>query len=246
MPTNTINTKKGPFLAVTIASKHYTHLLCRGDGQEEGLNCASCVYLVSRHLRIYFPSSSPAYSNIPRGTVRKSSCNRPTNTIVRTNLHRSGKSPRHPIPISCFPFLGLTAVKVTAWWNFAARSILREAYTHFSVDNGDLVTIRFVVGLPREDEHGMMDLLQWEQERFGDLQVLNQRENMNEGKTFEYFSSLARMYPIDDPAQRPYDYAMKADDDTFVNIPLLLERLRPMTPREETYMVSSCKLSAGR
>lgn len=97
--------------------------------------------------------------------------------------------------------------------------------------------IRFVVGLPRDDENGMTDLLEWEQERFGDLQILDQKENMNEGKTFEYFSSLARMYPTDDPAKRPWDYAMKADDDTFVNIPLLLERLRPMTPREETYMV---------
>jgi Galactosyltransferase len=127
--------------------------------------------------------------------------------------------------------------KVTAWWNFAARSILREAYTHFRIDRNDVVTIRFVVGLPGEDEHGMMDLLHWEQDRFGDLQVLNQRENMNEGKTFEYFSSLARMYPAEDPQERPYDYAMKADDDTFVNIPLLLERLRPMTPREDSYIV---------
>jgi len=127
--------------------------------------------------------------------------------------------------------------KVTAWWNFAARSILREAYTHFRIDRNDVVTIRFVVGLPGEDENGMMDLLHWEQDRFGDLQILNQRENMNEGKTFEYFSSLARMYPAEDPQERPYDYAMKADDDTFVNIPLLLERLRPMTPREDSYIV---------
>jgi hypothetical protein len=130
-------------------------------------------------------------------------------------------------------------MKVTAWWNFAARSILREAYTHFHIEQNDVVTIRFVVGLPADDEAGMMDLLQWEQDRFGDLQVLNQRENMNDGKTFEYFSSLGRMYPVDDPAQRPWDYAMKADDDSFVNVPLLLERLRPIIPREETYMVSS-------
>jgi hypothetical protein len=150
-----------------------------------------------------------------------------------------------PTPSSVRIYIGVVSnrsfvyliAKVTAWWNFAARSILREAYTHFRIDRNDVVTIRFIVGLPGEDEHGMMDLLHWEQDRFGDLQVLNQRENMNEGKTFEYFSSLARMYPAEDPQQRPYDYAMKADDDTFINIPLLLERLRPMMPRKDSYIV---------
>jgi hypothetical protein len=57
------------------------------------------------------------------------------------------------------------------------------------------------------------------------------------GKSCDYFADLARMFPSDDPSKRPWDYAMKADDDTLVNIPQLLERSRPMTPREETYMV---------
>jgi hypothetical protein len=60
---------------------------------------------------------------------------------------------------------------------------------------------------------------------------------MNEGKSYEYFASLAKMFPSDNPGDRPYDYAMKADDDTLLNLPQLIERLRPLVPREETYMV---------
>lgn len=82
-------------------------------------------------------------------------------------------------------------------------------------------------------------ILQWEQERFGDIHMIEMEENMNDGKSFEYFASLADMYPADLPAaNRPWDYAMKLDDDSFLNIPQLLEKLRPLVPREQTWLVS--------
>jgi hypothetical protein len=115
--------------------------------------------------------------------------------------------------------------------------LLRETYKHFNVSKTDVVDIRFVVGLPTEDNVGLLYFLKWEQDRYDDLQILNMSENMNEGKSYEYFASLARKFPSDDPNQRPYDYAMKADDDTLLNLPKLVERLRPLVPREETYMV---------
>jgi hypothetical protein len=61
---------------------------------------------------------------------------------------------------------------------------------------------------------------------------------MNDGKSYEYFADLAGMYPYNDPSERPWDYAMKADDDTLINIPQLLERLRPQSMRKDLYMVS--------
>jgi len=79
--------------------------------------------------------------------------------------------------------------------------------------------------------------LQWEQERFGDMHFLNQTENMNNGKSYEYFADLARSYPSLDPEERPWDYAMKADDDSLINLPQLAERLRTITPRWDTYVV---------
>lgn len=99
------------------------------------------------------------------------------------------------------------------------------------------MTVRFVLGLPKDTDRGLMRMMLWEQERFKDLQILHQAENMNEGKSYEYFADLGRTYPADDPQERPWDYAMKADDDTLINIPQLLERLRPLTPREDLYMV---------
>jgi hypothetical protein len=81
--------------------------------------------------------------------------------------------------------------------------------------------------------------LQWEQERFGDLHFLDQRENMNNGKSYEYFADLSRWYPTWDPKDRLWDYAMKADDDSLINLPLLADKLRPMTPRWDTYVVCS-------
>ena len=63
-------------------------------------------------------------------------------------------------------------------------------------------------------------------------------ENMNDGKSYEYFASLANMYPANVPdTERPWDYAMKLDDDSFLNIPRLLDALRPLVPRAETWFV---------
>lgn len=115
--------------------------------------------------------------------------------------------------------------------------MLRETYKHFNVSDKDVVDIRFVVGMPPSEDIGLHHFLKWEQDGYDDLQVLNMNENMNDGKSYEYFASLARMFPSDDPLQRPYDYAMKVDDDTLLNLPALVERLRPLVPREETYMV---------
>jgi hypothetical protein len=61
---------------------------------------------------------------------------------------------------------------------------------------------------------------------------------MNDGKSYEYFADLARLFPSNDPKERPWDFAMKADDDTLINIPQLLERLRPQESRKDLYMVS--------
>lgn len=129
-------------------------------------------------------------------------------------------------------------MKVTAYWKFAARLILREAYRHFDIPKGDVVTVRFVVGLPKASDPGLLRILLWEQERFHDMQILNITENMHDGKSYEYFADLGRRFPSDQPSERPWDYAMKLDDDSLLNIPQLLERLRPMIPRQDTYMVA--------
>jgi hypothetical protein len=126
---------------------------------------------------------------------------------------------------------------VTAWWSFGARLILRETYSHFKLDPKDNVTIQFILGTPPSSDPGLRRFLHWEQQRFQDILQLNIQENMNSGKSYDYFAELGKTYPFEEPEERPWDYAMKADDDSLINLPQLVERLRPMVPRLDTYMV---------
>lgn len=64
--------------------------------------------------------------------------------------------------------------------------------------------------------------------RFNDIIILNCTENMNNGKTYAYFSSLPHIL------SRPYDYVMKADDDVFIRLEPLSLSLKPL-PRLDLY-----------
>lgn len=64
--------------------------------------------------------------------------------------------------------------------------------------------------------------------RFNDIIILNCSENMNNGKTYSYFSSLPRIL-----SQR-YDYVMKADDDVYLRLEPLASSLQPL-PRSDLY-----------
>jgi hypothetical protein len=69
-----------------------------------------------------------------------------------------------------------------------------------------------------------------EARRHGDILVLNCTENMNDGKTHAYLSSVPRLF-----ASAPYDYVMKTDDDTYLRVAALAEELRGR-PREDVYL----------
>ncbi|CAD6224907.1 unnamed protein product [Miscanthus lutarioriparius] len=70
-----------------------------------------------------------------------------------------------------------------------------------------------------------------ESQRHGDIIVLdNCAENMNDGKTYAYLSSVPRLF-----AAEPYDYVMKTDDDTYLRVAALVEELRSK-PREDLYL----------
>lgn len=102
----------------------------------------------------------------------------------------------------------------------------------------DKVDIRFILGRPSLSRSPVDGILELEQEMYGDIMMLDCLENMNEGKSYEYFAALGRMHSETlSETQRPYDYAMKLDDDSFLHIHNLLEKLRPLTPRKNTWFV---------
>ncbi|CAN6350272.1 unnamed protein product [Urochloa humidicola] len=64
----------------------------------------------------------------------------------------------------------------------------------------------------------------------GDIIVLDCAENMDNGKTYTFFSTVARAFSGD----AAYDYVMKADDDTYLRLPALAASLRGAS-REDAY-----------
>ncbi|XP_073002284.1 beta-1,3-galactosyltransferase pvg3-like [Typha latifolia] len=72
--------------------------------------------------------------------------------------------------------------------------------------------------------------------RFDDIIILNCTENMNNGKTYTFFSSLPVILP------RRYDYVMKADDDVFIRLEPLASSLKPLARSDLYYgSVIPCK-----
>ncbi|CAM6085288.1 unnamed protein product [Calypogeia fissa] len=107
---------------------------------------------------------------------------------------------------------------------FDRRQRVRLAYAGQSSHDADF-TVRFVLGALENDEDRIW--VGMENASFGDILVLPCEENMNEGKTFTYFTTVAVMGV-------KYDYVMKTDDDSYVRISNLGKQLAPM-PRTDLY-----------
>ncbi|KAL5699218.1 hypothetical protein ACHQM5_030153 [Ranunculus cassubicifolius] len=110
--------------------------------------------------------------------------------------------------------------------NDQRRHFLRMIYGTQSTD-GAQVDVRFVFcNITKEDQKVLVAL---EIMQYDDIIILNCQENMDRGKTFTYFSSLPEIFK-----DEPYDYVMKADDDTFFRLEKLVASLRPL-PTEDLY-----------
>ncbi|XP_078168445.1 beta-1,3-galactosyltransferase pvg3-like [Carex rostrata] len=92
----------------------------------------------------------------------------------------------------------------------------------------DYVDVRFVMCNIMNEDHITMVALKIM--NYSDIIVLNCTENINTGKTYNYFSSLPNIFSHD----APYDYVMKTDDDTYLRLNALVESLRNK-PRNDVY-----------
>ena len=108
------------------------------------------------------------------------------------------------------------------------RDIVRMAYALQPPAARARVDVRFV--FCRVADPVDAALLAAEARRHGDVVVLDCAENMNDGKTYAYLSSVPRLF-----AAAPYDYVMKTDDDTYLRVAALADELRGK-PREDVYL----------
>ena len=134
------------------------------------------------------------------------------------NLHRSGSS-------SKIKKISILLGTFTVASNVERRSLLRLAYGVQQPTKSADVTVKFVIGKPASDELNKMITL--ESFHYGDILVLDCEENMNHGKSFKFFDTVAAMAVH-------YDYVMKADEDSYIRLENLAASLQSQS-REDLY-----------
>uniref|UniRef100_A0A7N0THI0 Hexosyltransferase n=1 Tax=Kalanchoe fedtschenkoi TaxID=63787 RepID=A0A7N0THI0_KALFE len=117
--------------------------------------------------------------------------------------------------------------------NYNRRHFLRLVYSTQTLTTRAKVDVKFVFcNLTKEDQTVLVAL---EILRYDDILILDCKENMNNGKTYTYFSSLPSMFDSEnDTRTPPYHYVMKGDDDTYFRVNALVASLRPL-PRHDLY-----------
>ncbi|KAI8061082.1 hypothetical protein BC940DRAFT_310778 [Gongronella butleri] len=101
--------------------------------------------------------------------------------------------------------------------NYQRRQLIRDTYLQHIPEG---VTYKFVMGndAPRD-----------EMDTYRDILPLDIVENMNDGKTYEYFKLMAQVF-----RDHPVDFVLKADDDSYLYLDRLATDLA-RTPRNMSY-----------
>jgi hypothetical protein len=123
------------------------------------------------------------------------------------------------------------------------RKILRQIYGRVkassTIRDGDTVVIKHILGNASDSS------CYAEQAEHGDLEFLPVSENMDDGKSWHYFVQLASKLRIashlpDHDHEANFDFVAKVDDDAYINLPALLNSLRPYRGLTEVYHGRLC------
>ncbi|KAF7065600.1 hypothetical protein CFC21_071689 [Triticum aestivum] len=110
---------------------------------------------------------------------------------------------------------------------YERRHLMRTVYALQQPNLTAHVDVRFVFCRLASEEQRVLVAL--EAMQHGDVVELDCPENMDNGKTHAYLSSVPALF-----GDRAYDFVMKTDDDTFFRLPQLVESLN-RAPREDLY-----------
>ncbi|XP_051197962.1 beta-1,3-galactosyltransferase pvg3-like [Lolium perenne] len=118
---------------------------------------------------------------------------------------------------------------------YERRNLIRTVYAlqQPSLPASRIVDVRFIFCRVASEEERVLVAL--EAMRYGDVVELDCTENMDNGKTYSYLSSVPALF-----GASAYDFVMKTDDDTFFRLPQLAESLG-RAPREDLYY--GCRVS---
>ncbi|WOL08585.1 hypothetical protein Cni_G17338 [Canna indica] len=142
----------------------------------------------------------------------------------------TGEIPLSPPDSDLRVLLGVVTVPDT----FERRSIIRHAYRLQQPGLANArIDVRFVLcNLTTEEQRVLVAM---EIMLYDDVIILDCAENVNDGKTYTYLSTLPRILPGGGGTTRPpYDYVVKTDDDTFYLLGKLSQTARGW-PREDLY-----------
>ncbi|TVU13984.1 hypothetical protein EJB05_37424, partial [Eragrostis curvula] len=177
-------------------------------------------FLVAVLYLVAFPNN-----NLKLQEVFASSCSNDATASTSRQLAKQ--------PVDLRVFLGI----ITRPDFYERRAHLRLAYSLQPRPVRAVVDVRFVFcNLDKEEDRVLVAM---EIIVHADIVVLNCTENMNDGKTYEYFSTIPRMF-----ADEPYDYVGKTDDDAYYRLAALADTLRNK-PRDNLYhgMLIPCHVS---
>ncbi|CAG8705145.1 21462_t:CDS:2 [Dentiscutata erythropus] len=111
--------------------------------------------------------------------------------------------------------------------NTAIRNLIRTLYSKQKKDLiDDKVDFKFILGKSSDND---MSMLIAENDTFGDIVILDVKENMNNGKAYYYWQWVGINIKTTE-----YDHAAKTDDDSFVHFQNMALNLRPL-PRDYLY-----------
>ncbi|KAJ4788389.1 Hexosyltransferase [Rhynchospora pubera] len=133
------------------------------------------------------------------------------------------------------PGLRILVGVLTTADRYERRQLIRLAYAeqHGTYNDAE-VDVRFVFCSLSKEEQSVLVTLEILQ--YNDIIILNCTENMNNGKTYEYFSSVPKLF-----SDSTYNYVMKCDDDTYLRIGNLVESLRNKSREDVFYgLVNPC------